>query len=266
MPRRWIPGAFITGSAALHGAAALAVAVQPTWWPWALGAVAVDQALLTAVGLWPTSTLLGPNLRRLPAAAAARGEVALTLDDGPDPEVTPRVLDILDEAGAKASFFCIGARAAAHPELTREIAAHGHDVENHSQNHARLFAAHGWTRMEREVAEGQATLAAITGRIPRFFRATAGLRSPLLEPILCRQDMTLATWTRRAFDTRCADAAVIHRRITARVAAGDILLLHDGNSPRGGNGRPVILDALPLVLNTLRSRNLRLVTLRSTLP
>ncbi|MGB0129594.1 MAG: polysaccharide deacetylase family protein [Rhodocyclaceae bacterium] len=266
MPRRWIPSPFMTGSAVLHSAAAVAVAVQPAAWPWALGAVAANHALLTAAGLWPTSALLGPNLRRLPPASAERGKVALTLDDGPDPEVTPRVLDLLDSAGAKASFFCIGARAAAHPELAREIVARGHEVENHSQNHAKLFAAHGWRRMEREVAEGQATLAGITGRVPRFFRPTAGLRSPLLEPILCRHDLALATWTRRAFDTRCTDAALIHRRITARVVAGDILLLHDGNSPRGSAGKPVILEALPLILDTLRSHGLRCVTLESALP
>jgi peptidoglycan-N-acetylglucosamine deacetylase len=261
--RRWVPAPFISASAMVHGAAAVAVAADPAAWQWALGAVAADQALVTAAGLWPTSSLLGPNLRRLPAAAAAKGEVALTLDDGPDPEVTPRVLDILEAVGARASFFCIGARAAAHPALTREIIDRGHTVENHSQNHAKLFAAHGWKRMEEEVAAGQATLTNVTGRTPSFFRPTAGLRSPLLEPILCRQGLTLATWTRRAFDTRCSDPAQIHRRITARLRAGDIVLLHDGNSPRGTAGRAVILDALPLFLDTLRRRDLRCASLDS---
>src|SRR5512134_1433457 len=95
----WRPNLFLKGSAVLHAAALAGVAVAPELWGWALGAVAANQAVLTAGGLLPRSRLLGPNWTRLPAAAAARGEIALTLDDGPDPEVTPRVLDALARAG-----------------------------------------------------------------------------------------------------------------------------------------------------------------------
>src|ERR1700680_2870719 len=107
---RWTPAPLLKASAALHlGAAALAL-VRPGLWPWALGAVIANHVQLTATGLWPRSTLLGPNLIRLPPAAARRSEVALSIDDGPDPSVTPRVLSLLDEYGAKATFFCIGSR------------------------------------------------------------------------------------------------------------------------------------------------------------
>ena len=112
MQTSWKPAPAIKWSAALHAAAAAGVVLAPGTWPWALGAVAADHLLLTAAGLWPRTTVLGPNLVRLPEAAAARREIALTIDDGPDPDVTPAVLDMLDAAGAKASFFCIGARAA----------------------------------------------------------------------------------------------------------------------------------------------------------
>ena len=89
-----------------------------------MSAIAANHALLTAMGLWPRSTWLGPNLVRLPEAARARGEIALTFDDGPDPEVTPAVLDLLDERAVKASFFCIGDRARANPDaLPRDRAA-----------------------------------------------------------------------------------------------------------------------------------------------
>jgi peptidoglycan/xylan/chitin deacetylase (PgdA/CDA1 family) len=90
-----------------------------------------NHALLTAAGLWPRSDGWAPTSRGC-RGRAARGEVAITIDDGPDPEVTPAVLDQLDAAGARATFFCIAERAAAQPALLREIVRRGHAVQNHS--------------------------------------------------------------------------------------------------------------------------------------
>ena len=129
MPTRWTPSPLLSASAAVHGAAALGTLAVPAAWPWAAGALVANHALLAGAGLWPSSHLLGPNLTRLPAAAAQRREIALTIDDGPDPEVTPRVLDLLDTAHVKASFFCIGRIAQQHPALCRAIVARGHRVE-----------------------------------------------------------------------------------------------------------------------------------------
>jgi peptidoglycan/xylan/chitin deacetylase (PgdA/CDA1 family) len=266
LPRPWTPAPAIRLSVALHGAAGAAVFLAPALWPWALGAVAADHLLLTAAGLWPRSRLLGPNLLRLPAGAAARREVALTLDDGPDPEVTPRVLDLLDAAGAKASFFCIGRRARRHPALCREIAARGHRVENHGDSHSKAFAAFGPRRLLADIGACQATLADITGQPPRFFRPTAGLRSPLLEPVLARLDLRLAAWTRRGFDTRSGDPDRVYRRLAAGLAAGDILLLHDGHAARTADGAAVILAVLPRILHTLGRESLQAVTLAAAIP
>ncbi|MFC5303234.1 polysaccharide deacetylase family protein [Azospira restricta] len=263
---RWQPSPAYTASAALHVAAAAGVAVAPALWPWALAAIIADHALLTVAGLLPRSTLLGPNVRRLPDDAAARGEVALTIDDGPEPTVTPQVLDLLDAAGARASFFVVGAEAKRHPALLREIVARGHAVENHSMHHLRRFAALGPGRMRAEIVDAQHCLADLTGRAPTFFRPTAGLRSPLLEPILAALDLHLASWTRRAYDTRRGDAAVVHDALARNLAGGDVLLLHDGNAARTTDGRPVILAALPKLLDTLAQRQLRSVTLASVIP
>ncbi|MBM3395363.1 MAG: polysaccharide deacetylase family protein [Betaproteobacteria bacterium] len=131
---------FIQGSAWLHGAAALGVMAHPPAWPWAVTAVAVNHAALTAAGLWPRSRLLGPNWTRLPAPSAARREIALTLDDGPDPDITPRVLDQLDELAVRAAFFCIGHKVTRFPAVAREIVRRGHDIENHTQHHSHQFA------------------------------------------------------------------------------------------------------------------------------
>src|SRR5258707_1122590 len=124
----------VSGSIALHGAAAGLLAWQPASWPWVAGVVVADHLALTAAGLWPRSSLLGPNWTRLPAGSPA-ARVALTIDDGPHPEVTPRVLDQLDAAGARATFFCVGAQVRRHPVLSRAIVARGHAIENHSEHH-----------------------------------------------------------------------------------------------------------------------------------
>lgn len=252
-------------SIATHGAAAATLALAPSAWPWALGAVAINQAIITGAGLWPRSTLLGPNLNRLPSAAAARDEIALTIDDGPDPEVTPRVLDLLDAAGARATFFCIGRYARVNAALCREIVARGHRVENHGDSHSAAFAAFGMGRMRADITAAQQSLAEICGQAPVFFRPTAGLRNPLLDPVLARLDLRLASWTRRPFDTRLANPASALHRLTNRLAAGDILLLHDGHAARTADGQPLILAVLPELLRILAERKLRPVTLTDAL-
>jgi peptidoglycan/xylan/chitin deacetylase (PgdA/CDA1 family) len=265
MPRPWKPSPTIKLSLATHAAAGLGLLAAPTTWPWALGAVALNQLILSGAGLLPRSNLLGPNLNRLPAASAQRREMALTIDDGPDPEVTPRVLDLLDAAGATASFFCIGRQARQYPAICREIVARGHSVENHSDAHSSLFATFGPRRMRADISAGQATLADITGQAPRFFRPTAGLRNPLLEPVLVGLDLRLASWTRRSSDTRNGNPQQVFARLTDNLAPGDILLLHDGNAARTADGQAVILAVLPDLLAAIDLARLTPVTLPTAL-
>lgn len=259
--KRWQPPPLVSGSVALHAAAGMLSALRPDLWPVALTGVVANHALLTAAGLLPRSQLLGPNWTRLPEAASARGEIAITIDDGPDPEVTPRVLDLLAAHDARATFFCIGERAAHHPEICREIVRRGHTVENHSQHHRHNFSLLGPTGFTCELQAAQDTLAAITGIRPKFFRAPAGLRNPFLDPVLHRLDLTLASWTRRGFDTRVGDPERIHAALIRKLRGGDILLLHDANAAPSPSGRPVILEVLPKLLDTIAERNLTTVTL-----
>lgn len=261
MPQPWKPSPAIQLSFAAHGAAAVSLLAVPGSWPWALGAVAANQLLLSGAGMLPRSALLGANLNRLPAAAVARREIALTIDDGPDPEVTPRVLDILDAAGAPASFFCIGARARQYPRLCGEIVARGHRVENHGDSHSWMFATFGRTRMRADIAAAQSTLSDVTGQAPQFFRPTAGLRNPLLDPVLASLDLRLASWTRRPYDTRSGDGRRVLERLTGRLGPGDILLLHDGNAGLTPAGEPLILAVLPRLLAAVAEARLSPVTL-----
>jgi peptidoglycan-N-acetylglucosamine deacetylase len=244
-----------------HGAMALGWALAPGQWPVWLSGLAANHAALTGAGLTPRSSMLGPNLTRLPESARAQRMIALTFDDGPDPAVTPKVLALLAQARAQASFFCIGRALRQHPEIAESIVKAGHSLENHTQVHSHQFSFLGPAGFRREIAAAQATIAKISGTAPRFFRAPAGLRNPLLQPVLAELGLQLTSWTRRGFDTVAADAERVYQRLEKNLAAGDILLLHDGHAARSHKGTPVILEVLPRLLNRIAELELRAVSL-----
>jgi peptidoglycan/xylan/chitin deacetylase (PgdA/CDA1 family) len=255
--RDWSPSRFVQGS----------IAFQLGGWPLALSgiiaspllieALILNHGVLFAASLRPQDTLLGPNLVRLPACCAAHGEIALTFDDGPDPAVTPAVLDLLDVHGVSASFFCVGERARRHAALTREIAARGHRVENHSDRHHNLFAFQGPVTVRDEIRRAQETLAELTGRAPVFFRAPFGIRNPWLAPALRQLGLRLVSWTRRGYDGVLKEPDHVLSLLLSGLAAGDIVLMHDGYCPRDRQGRPVILGVLPRMLDAIATRQLR---------
>jgi peptidoglycan/xylan/chitin deacetylase (PgdA/CDA1 family) len=272
-PQRWRPAPWLRASAAWHVAALALTLYHLRWWPWTLAAVIADHLLLTAWGLTPRSRALGSNWTRLPdghvggecgdagsrsAGISAGGPVAITIDDGPDPQVTPRVLQILAEHGARATFFCIGEQAARFPVLLRQCVAAGHAVENHSYMHRPYFALLGPAHLRREIERAQQIIRHAGGTPPRFFRAPAGLRSPWLDPVLQRLGLQLASWTRRGFDTVNGDPERVLARLTRNLRAGDILLLHDGHAARSRRGEAV--------LDELARRGLTAVTLPERLP
>jgi peptidoglycan/xylan/chitin deacetylase (PgdA/CDA1 family) len=259
--RNWRPTPAIRVSAAVHLTALTGFALAPASWDYIAAVLAGNHLVLGLAGMWPRSTLIGSNLRRLPEDSAARGEIALTFDDGPDPVVTPIVLDLLDRHEAKASFFCVGVKAAAHPSIVQEIARRGHSVENHTQTHPAAFAAYGVRRLRREIECSQETLAAICGRRPTFFRAPAGLRSPLLDPILARRGLQYVSWTRRAFDTIDHNPVTVLKRLAHGLAAGDVLALHDAPATLARNELPVVREVLPRLLDKMEAAKLRPVSL-----
>lgn len=257
----WRPSALLVASVVCHALALPVVWLAPATWPVVLACLVANHLLVMGLSLWPRSQVLGPNLARLPKAAVSRGEVAITIDDGPDPEVTPQVLRLLAAQGVPATFFCIGERARAHPDLCRQACADGHDVENHGQRHPVLASLMGPGAWREEVERGALTLEAITGRRPRFYRAVAGLRNPWLDPVLHRLGLHLASWSRRGFDTRSRDPDVVLRRLIRQLQAGDILLLHDGHAARTHDGLPVIVEVLPRLIAAIRAQGLTPVTL-----
>jgi peptidoglycan/xylan/chitin deacetylase (PgdA/CDA1 family) len=256
----WSPTLAVRASLLAHSAAFGWLLAEPRSWPEIVGLLGANHALL-ACGMRPKSAMLGANLIRLPSHQAGfPGAVALTFDDGPDPEITPRLLDLLDVYDAKASFFVIGHRASQHPDIMRDIAARGHSVENHTYWHPLSFGC--WTpgAMLREIRLAQEVIIDTSGQAPMFFRAPAGIRNPLLDPVLAMTGLRLCTWTRRGYDTILSDPNCIYKRLTRGLSDGDILALHDRRTRSGS----AVLPVTRLLLERLRQENFTSVSLRMT--
>jgi peptidoglycan-N-acetylglucosamine deacetylase len=193
----------------------------------------------------PHAQQLGPVLARF---ATDRREVWLTIDDGPDPHDTPRLIEALARFEVRATFFVIGEQAAAHPELIRALLAAGHEVAHHTHTHPlRSFWAAGPGRTREEIEAGLRALRGL-GVIPRCFRAPAGIKSVWLHPLLERHGLTCIGWTRRGFECRSRSPAEVAARVTAQLRPGAILLLHQGSGVPG----PIRVTAITHVLQYLR--------------
>jgi peptidoglycan/xylan/chitin deacetylase (PgdA/CDA1 family) len=188
----------------------------------------------------------------------ARG-VALTFDDGPDPESTKKTLDALDAAGAKATFFVIGKKAEAHPETVREILERGHQVALHSYAHDRLFALKGARTWKRDLKKGARVLEEITGKKPKLFRPPIGHTVPHTPRIVRELGLRVIGWDVSARDGIRADPKEVARRVLESAHDGAIVLLHDA-SERGTHA-PAGVAALPEILEGLKKKGLAVVAL-----
>jgi peptidoglycan/xylan/chitin deacetylase (PgdA/CDA1 family) len=249
-------------SAGVHVAALSSLVIERSW-QGPVAAIAANHLAIAATCMYPRGAWLGPNVTRIPGA---NQRISLTFDDGPDPAVTPKVLDLLDQAGAKASFFCLGERAEQHASLVAEICHRGHGVENHTQRHPNTFSLRGAAAMRREVGQAQDSIEQAAGRRPAFFRAPAGMLNPWLFPILASEGLSLVSWTRRGFDTTSSSGNTVAARLTRGLAAGDILLLHDGYASSRSRNTGVVLDALAQVLDAMQRLDLRSEALHRLLP
>ena len=192
--------------------------------------------------LWPQSRLFCPVLTRLPTDERV---VWLTIDDGPSTQ-TLAMLDLLDQHAARATFFVVGERAAAHPDLVHEIVRRGHGIGNHSATHpARWFWALPPQRMRLEIERTQAILQQLTGVRPRWFRAVIGMSNPFVASVLKREGLTRVAWNARGFDAVIADPQRVLRGVERTLGPGAIVLMHEG-APHGRN-----LEGMALLLQRL---------------
>jgi peptidoglycan/xylan/chitin deacetylase (PgdA/CDA1 family) len=189
-------------------------------------------------------------------------KVALTFDDGPDPEQTPRVLDILAAHGAKATFFLIGERAARAGALVRRIAAAGHDLGNHTWSHRSLWVS-GLQETGRQVRQGHDAIAQAAGAPPRFFRPPWGMTNLALFAALRGLGTPCVFWTAQTEGRSPASPGLQVQRARRRAGPGAILDLHDADGVRGAGAR--LVEALPAMIGMLAAEGYSLAPLRDLL-
>lgn len=187
--------------------------------------------------------------------ATPEREVWLTIDDGPDPQDTPRILELLAAHGARATFFVIGENAANHPELIRAITAAGHEVAHHTYTHPLAsFWCASPTRVRRELDLALDALR-ITGVRPTRFRPPAGIKNFWLARALSDRGLTGVGWSARGLERWSRDAGAVARRALRHLTPGAIILLHEG--PRVPAA--IRVHAIRLVLERLQAQGYRVV-------
>lgn len=217
-------------------------------WQWGLPLLVASHALFMVPVFLPNSCFYAPVLARLPKAG---NTVWLTIDDGPSQE-TGAVLDLLDRHQARATFFLVGARALAQPELVQEILRRGHDLGNHSLSHPQArFWRLGPAAMHAEIEGCQHALQALSGQPVRWYRSVVGMTNPFVAPVLQRLGLVRVGWSARGYDgVDCTPDGVL-ARLLPDLRPGAIVLLHEGAAH--GHNREII----ERVLQALDERGLK---------
>lgn len=225
-----------------------------------MGAVALGVAVVggAAHGAFHRNS---PLFGRVRTRTRAQGKaVALTFDDGPNPAATPVILDALADRGVKATFFVLGRHADRWPELVRRVADEGHAIGNHGYFHRKLHR-----RSPRYVREdlrlGTEAIERACGVRPRWFRAPHGFRTPWVVPIAGRLGQETVGWSLGVWDSDRPGAEVIASRSIEGTRPGSILLLHDGDGYDADGDRRQTAQAVPSIIDGLRQRGYRFVTL-----
>jgi len=220
------------------------------------GAALVAAALHSAPALCAWSQLLSRQLGVATRLGDSRA-VALTFDDGPHPDGTPAVLDVLAQGGARATFFLVGEQVERRPALAREIVAAGHSVALHCHRHRNLLrlAPH---QVRRDLGRARDAIEHACGRRPRLYRPPYGVltASALVEArrLGCRPCL----WSRWGRDWRsAATPRSIAAELCAGLGGGDVLLLHDSDSYSARDSWRATAAALPKVLDAIEAAGLR---------
>ncbi len=181
--------------------------------------------------------------------------VALTFDDGPDPESTGFVLDLLAAHEIHATFFCRGDRAQQFPDIARRIVEEGHTIGNHSMHHRWNTNFLFGKRLEREIDQAQQAIHDASGVTPKFFRPPMGLTNPHYQKILIKLEMSMIGWNVRSLDLNTDDPEIVLRRIVTQTRAGSIILLHDA-----GQSKEFLGTVLAGLIKHVNEKSLTFVT------
>jgi len=193
---------------------------------------------------------------------AKSGGVALTFDDGPHPVTTRRILALLAEADAPATFFVLGEKAERHPEILRDLVLAGHSVGVHGYEHDRLYAFKSPSAISADIERAQRVVEHAVDVRSRWFRPPVGQVSPRTAEGAKRAGVEIIGWSVRGLDgMRGADPDRVARRIERGLEAGAIVLLHD--AAEQDDFTPASLEALPQVLESIARKGLRVVPLQA---
>lgn len=160
----------------------------------------------------------------------SENHVAITFDDGPDPEFTPKVLDLLKKHNAKATFFLIGKKAEQYPDLVKRIMDEGHTIGNHSYSHSKRFGFFSADKVAAELIKTEKILKNITAKKIKLFRPPFGVTNPNMKRALQRTGYTSIGWSKRSLDTTHISEKRIFERISSSLRKGDVILLHDSSA------------------------------------
>ena len=241
--------------------------------PWLIATpIALTAAAVTAYGAaHPRSELFGSTAWR----TRSPRKLAITFDDGPNPKITPDLLNLLERHEARVTFFLVGRFAQECPELVREIAVRGHAIGNHTATHANLF----WnspTKIREQMQRCNEAIATITGITPKWFRPPWGMRNPWVVSTASAIGMRTALWTLLPGDWRAKPASWLIKRMepiakraqsssvsdnNSHPAHGDVLCLHDGDYRFLNADRRATVEALQYWLPRWRDLGLEFVTI-----
>lgn len=222
-------------------------------WLW-LATLCTLTGLTVGLGVsFPQWQMFGESLCR---ARTGRRLVSLTFDDGPDPENTPALLELLAERKTCATFFCIGNRVAGQRDLIRRMVAGGHAVENHTLQHNPWTNLFSVARLRKEVSRAQEEIRCASGRAPEFFRPPMGLTNGRVFRVADELGLRVTGYTARGLDRRTRPPEQIARRLLRGLRPGAIFLLHDGGVPRER-----LLAVVKLVLDALQTAGYQCVRL-----
>jgi peptidoglycan/xylan/chitin deacetylase (PgdA/CDA1 family) len=162
------------------------------------------------------------------ARTTGRSAISLTFDDGPDPHMTPRILEILERHNIKAVFFLIGRKAEEFPDIVRQIQSKGHTIGNHTYSHSIKFTIGKQGYVRHEISMCQDIIGSITGKRPLLFRPPFGVTNPIISKAVSEKNLLTIGWSIRSLDTisnKSTDA--VYRRISRKLHNGAVVLLHD---------------------------------------
>jgi peptidoglycan/xylan/chitin deacetylase (PgdA/CDA1 family) len=179
--------------------------------------------------------------------------IAMTFDDGPSPETTPRLLKTLHERNIKATFFVLGNMAAKHPELLKMIADEGHEIGSHSWSHPQLTRI-SQAALDKELGNTSEVILQATGKRPIYLRPPYGTMKPSLRTLIEEKyGLTIVNWSVDPNDWKNRNSQAVHDAILAQVKPGAIVLSHDIY--------PTTVDAMPRILDELIAKGYKFATL-----